>query len=187
VVYAGTVVGVHEEKRDAEAQAERMNAIPESELFDDVPVCSADLDDEEVTDEVTADLAQLHLTEIVTSRYAGFKREFGVPVRITVGAPRFWKTASQGQLEEVSELAPRERIFWREPMPSDGEMIPVYEQRLAKYATSIFAKLAAIARAHPGERLVLLCYEKPGESCHRWWFAAWAKRYGLSIPELEVT
>jgi hypothetical protein len=187
VVYGGHVVGVHERKRDAQAQAERMNAIPPEELDDEDPPCEWSDEVDVVAVDLTADLAQLHATPMFTSRYAGFRKEFGVPVRITVGAPKYWKPSVQGQLEEVRELAPRERFFWQNPEPPVADQIPVYERRLATHVETIIAQLAAISRRHPGRPLVLLCYENVGrgEVCHRTWFADWIKRYGIRMSELQ--
>jgi hypothetical protein len=136
--------------------------------------------------ELMGDLELLARTPIVTSRYAGFKPEYGVPVRITVGTPRYWKSSVNGELESVLALAPYERIFWSDTA-TDEEMIPVYHQRLERKIGSIVKGLAAIARGHPGRRLVLLCYEDvEKDACHRRWFADWFEsHFDIPVPELD--
>jgi hypothetical protein len=146
------------------------------------------IDREQMAFELMDDLELLHQTSIVTSRYSSFRPEQGVPVRITVGSPRYWRTDRHGELESVLALAPYERIFWSDTA-TDDEMIPVYAARCERKIGSIVKGLAAIARKYPGRRLVLLCYEDLDKaSCHRRWFAEWFEmHFDIQVPELSLT
>jgi hypothetical protein len=133
---------------------------------------------------IVEDLAVIAEAGVVTSRYQSWRPEFGVPVRITVGEPKFWRS---GVLEDVPELAPWERATWY--LPTVAERRAVYEKRLARYGDEAIAKLAEIAQRHSGRRLVLLCFEdvNAGEECHRRWCAEWfEQRHGLVVPELPA-
>ena len=102
-----------------------------------------------------------------------------------MGYPRFWR---HGPLVFVRELAPF-GIFGKGLGPDEARRR--YLDRLDAHAETIVAELAALARVHPGETLVLLCFEKrahAGETCHRRWAAEWfADRYGIAVPELPPT
>jgi hypothetical protein len=63
-------------------------------------------------------------------------------------------------------------------------------RRLDTHAETIVEHLAAIGRRHPGEQLVVLCFENvdAGADCHRRWLAEWLEeRYGVVVPELEAS
>ena len=132
------------------------------------------------------DLDLIARAGLVTSRYAGFELRYGVPVRISIGEPRFWRL---GPLEFVRELCPWERASW--DRPTEPERRAVYEQRLERHADPVVARLAQIARVHGGgHQLVLLCFEDvwAGQECHRRWFAEWFEaRYGVVVPELGLS
>jgi hypothetical protein len=119
---------------------------------------------------------------LATSRYASFRPGFGLPVQISVGAPKFWRRSApaDGRL-----LAPWGLL---DPdMPTD-ECQRRYRQRLDAKSERIVALLARLARRH-GQRLVLLCFEDvwAGQVCHRRWFAEWfEQRHGIVLPELEA-
>ncbi len=99
-----------------------------------------------------------------------------------MGAPRFWRGPP---LEFVPKLAPYGLLH----LEGDDFRVP-YRQRLDRHALRIVASLADVARRHPGQRLVLCCYEDvwAGQHCHRTDFAAWAEeRFGLVVPELPAS
>ncbi len=126
--------------------------------------------------------------KLATSRYQAWQpvwSEWAVPIRITVGHPRFVRYP----LERALALAPWE-LFSRggryEPRPEDVELL-LYNRRMEQHAAEILQELAAVAAKHPGKVGVLMCYEDvyKGEVCHRRWAADWfAARYGWNIPEL---
>lgn len=108
---------------------------------------------------------------LFTSRYQEYQPSQGVPVRITLGAPRFklpYKLA-----HSVRELAPR-RDYFSKPLP---EFTTAYRADLDRLGAARVAQLLeAIAEEEGDHRLVLLCFEdltKPAEWCHRRVFASW--------------
>jgi hypothetical protein len=127
------------------------------------------------------DLDVIAQAGVCTARYQSWRPEDGVPVRITVGAPKFWWGA---KLADGRVLAPWGLMDLS--IPTD-ECRQRYVARLDARADRVVAKLAQIARQHPGERLVLCCFEDvaAGEECHRRWAAEWFEaRYGIVVPEL---
>jgi hypothetical protein len=127
------------------------------------------------------DLELLAENRLVTGRYKTFRPSDGVPIRTTVGAPKYWKGGPLIQLREITPYG----VF--------GEVLDhaaaeeAYRQRLDRYAEIIVAGLSEVARQHPGQALCLLCFEDvhAGQVCHRRWFADWfEERYGIEVPEL---
>jgi hypothetical protein len=124
------------------------------------------------------------MVDLATGRYQTFRPELGVPVRTTVGTPRF---PLRYELDEfVRQLAPW-GLFGKEL--SDDEFTVLYRERLEKIGVDVLrAEFEAIAARNDGKRLVLLCFEDvlAGQPCHRRTFAAWwAERTGQVVPELE--
>jgi hypothetical protein len=127
------------------------------------------------------DLRVIRSSGLVTTRYASWKPGLGVPIRTTVGAPRFWR---HGPLVFVKELAPF-GIFG-EDLPADVARRR-YRERLEAKTEQFVPALADIARRHPGERQCVLCFEdvQAGQTCHRRWFAEWfEEQFGIGVPEL---
>ncbi|MFE7277238.1 hypothetical protein [Streptomyces sp. NPDC057623] len=121
---------------------------------------------------------------LFTNRYQEFKPPQGVPVRITLGAPRFKLPYSL--THSVRELAPR-RDYLSEPEPA---FTTAYRADLDQLGPErIAARLRQITEAERDHRLVLLCFEdlaKPGLWCHRRMFAAWWKEVtGDEVRELS--
>lgn len=122
---------------------------------------------------------------LVTTRYKTYQPGDGVPVRTTVGAPRFWRW---GDLAFVSEIAPY-GVFRNPRLHSTEAQRMAYADRLTTHQQMLIAKLADLAREHPDQTLCILCYEDvhAGEECHRRWFADWMEtRFGILIPEVEA-
>jgi hypothetical protein len=120
---------------------------------------------------------------IVTGRYQAWRPEHGVPVRTTVGRPRFWRGP---QLVDGRVLAPYGLLG---KGLSDAECRERYWARLDDRADLVVQGLADIVRQHPGQTLVLCCFEDvtKGQECHRRWFATWAeRRLGIVVPEVAV-
>ncbi|MEU2206243.1 DUF488 family protein [Streptomyces hygroscopicus] len=110
---------------------------------------------------------------LFTNRYQAYQPPQGVPVRITLGAPR---SRLAYQLRHVvRELAPRKEYFSK-PLP---EFTSAYRADLDRLgATWIAARLQEIAETEKEHRLVLLCFEDltdPAQWCHRRIFAKWWK------------
>lgn len=125
---------------------------------------------------------------IVTGRYQDWTAEDGVPVRTTVGYPRFWKGPSRGgpALQYVKEIAPF-GVFKNDELDQDEKRM-LYRQRLEENKELIVDRLGGLAAENPDTRLGLLCYENvaAGEVCHRRWFADWYEgRFGIAVPEFD--
>jgi len=120
------------------------------------------------------------------SNYQGIAESELIPVRITLGHPRWQLPYQLGGI--VKELAPTRELF---KVRDDDE----FDRRFCQHLDSIgletiAAKLTDVFVAHPGtDGLVLLCYEDlrvHGErSCHRRTFARWWEaKTGRPCPEL---
>lgn len=110
---------------------------------------------------------------LFTNRYQEYREAQGVPVRITLGAPRFrlpYKIAGS-----VPELAPR-REYFSKPLPA---FTTAYRADLDRVGAARIAELLqGIADRARDHRLVLLCFEDladPTLWCHRRIFATWWK------------
>lgn len=125
------------------------------------------------------------MVELATCRYADFDDRCGVPVRISVGAPRF--PLGYRLEEHIPELCPA--WSWLKLKPDDydrrffGKLEKVGVERLRGIFTSM-------SERHMGRRLVLLCYEEvlgKGQTCHRRGFAEWwYEQTGEEIREIDV-
>jgi hypothetical protein len=120
--------------------------------------------------------------ELYTSRWAN--RELAhldvVPVGISRGVPR-WRTPYRYKLLRL--LAPsREAFGISEPQ----EFERAYRAGLEKIGLEgIVSELWRISEEHGGRPLVMLCWERPGEFCHRRVLADWIeKNVGVEVPEL---
>ncbi|MEU4891001.1 hypothetical protein AB0B12_04605 [Streptomyces sp. NPDC044780] len=121
---------------------------------------------------------------LFTNRYQNFCPPQGVPVRITLGAPRF--RTPYPLTHAVRELAPR-REYFAKPLP---EFTAAYRSDLDRLgATWVAARLQEIVEAEKEHRLVLLCFEDltdPTQWCHRRIFATWWKDVtGDEVRELS--
>ncbi|GAA1919607.1 DUF488 family protein [Streptantibioticus ferralitis] len=120
---------------------------------------------------------------LFTNRYQEFVPAQGVPVRITLGAPRF--RLPYQLTYSVRELAPRREYFTK----SLAEFTTAYRADLDRLgAARIASLLKEIARKEGDHRLVLLCFEDLSDAklwCHRRIFAAWWKDVtGDAVREL---
>lgn len=124
--------------------------------------------------------------EIATQCYRDFRPEFGVPVRITRGNPRF-KLGYEIR-ERVMALAPSRDIFKAGLSPEEFD--EAYREEIeAVGLAAINSKLQEISQRNGHKRLVLLCFEKvlDGEFCHRRVFARWwYEQTGVAVPELAI-
>ncbi len=120
--------------------------------------------------------------ELATSSYRQFGPGMGVPVRITLGKPRFRLSYSY---EEIRLLAPTPRIF----RLGGGDFDHEYRKHLEKIGVERLETIFEdVAGRHDSGRLILLCFENvlAGESCHRRSFARWwEEQTGEAIPELN--
>lgn len=132
------------------------------------------------------DIKTITKTKLVTARYQDFKPDLGIPVRSSVGAPRFWRF---GPLAHSRATTPY-GVFRNDDLRTLQAQHIAYHARLDELGDEVVTELADIARDHPGEGpLVLLCYENvhAGGDCHRRWFAEWFEdHYGIVVPEADV-
>jgi hypothetical protein len=129
------------------------------------------------------DLELLATAPPVTGRYQSWKPGDGVPVRSTVGYPRFWR---HGPLWHATEITPY-GVFGK-GLDNDTARA-AYRRRLDRHAGAILASLGEITRTHRGQRVVVLCFEDvhAGQVCHRRWFAEWfEEHYGIAVAELPA-
>ena len=103
-----------------------------------------------------------------------------VKVRITLGRPRF---RLGYKLVEMPELAPDGWMFHLE----GDEFRKKYRQKLCDIGIQwLKSRFEQIRRSENRDELVLLCFEKPGEHCHRHDFAQWwEEKTGQKVEELE--
>lgn len=116
--------------------------------------------------------------KLATCAYTQFQPEAGVPVRVTVGKPRF--RLAYPLTHTISELAPDAYTLKWEDQP---RFQLHYTRKLAALGVDrIRELLAGVAAAEgldpdaPDTTLVLLCFEnlaRPGMWCHRSMFAQW--------------
>ena len=129
-----------------------------------------------------AEVEAIVRVELATNSYRQFKPRMGVPVRITLGKPRFRLSYSY---EEIRLLAPTPRIFRLGSDDFEHEYREHLEKIGFEWLQAIFEEVAG---RHEGSRLVLLCFENvlAGESCHCRTFARWwEEQSGQAIPELN--
>jgi hypothetical protein len=125
------------------------------------------------------------LPPLATSRYQSWPPGHGIPIRTSLGYPRFWR---HGPLAYVRELAPA-GVFRNPAYTTEAAMSEAYTERLDALSDEIVEALVALGGEHPGETLTLLCFEDvlAGQSCHRRWAAAWfERRHGVAVPELPA-
>jgi hypothetical protein len=134
-----------------------------------------------INSEMAGDLEVVVAAPLVTGRYRTWEPGDGVPIRTTVGSPKFWKG---GPLIDLRDVAPY-GVFGQ---VADADAArEAYRQRIEQRAPRIVATLAALAHQHENQALVLLCFEDvhAGQVCHRRWFAEWfEERFGIEVPEL---
>jgi hypothetical protein len=127
------------------------------------------------------------MPKIATCSYSEFQPTMGVPVRFTVGHPR-WKLGYQ--LAGHAKLITPTRAMLS--LPLDAYTLSYRRVLDAAGVDAIRNELATIAG--PAGRVVLLCYERLNERdkatnepkwCHRSIFSRWIEeRTGEQVPEL---
>jgi hypothetical protein len=129
------------------------------------------------------DLELIATAPVVTTRYSFWKPEHGVPIRTSVGAPKWWAGPALVQVRSLTPFG----IFGRDDLDAD-EARALYRERLDHYAERVVSDLADLARQHPGKALVVMCFEdltRPDTYCHRGWLAKWFEEtYRIQVTEL---
>lgn len=120
--------------------------------------------------------------EIYTGYFAKAKK---YPDAITqVSIARYAPKEYRGY--EYKELAPTEKILHDYKKTQDvADYINSFNQQilLKKNADDVVSDL--IALTHEAEKIVLLCYEKPENFCHRHIVAEWLTQAGYPVVELD--
>lgn len=114
-----------------------------------------------------------------TSYYANVKRlpREVVPISIAGKAPDGWKGL------EYKKLAPKWWFFkeWKENHDNDYYIRNFNKEVLDKLnPNAIWKELRELSN---GGSFALICYEKPGDFCHRHLVADWLKKNGYEIEE----
>ena len=116
--------------------------------------------------------------DIATCSYAGFREEYGVPIRTSVGPHPAYR-----DVEHIGALTPY-GIFGVMADQPVAEQRAAYWSRLHRFAASIDRRLDQLTDQH-AVTLVLLCWCRDSRTCHRGWAADWfAEHHGLTVPEL---
>lgn len=122
-------------------------------------------------------------TRLATCSYAEYRPDMGVPVRISLGRPKFMSIPSNAV---CPELQPRGWYFHA----SDDDFLAAYDAQLSRYGTERLQDRFDAIAAEFGQPLVLLCFESlaSGEWCHRTHFRQfWLRQTGQDIPELGAS
>ncbi|QBF46392.1 hypothetical protein [Janibacter limosus] len=117
---------------------------------------------------------------LATCSYSQFTPDMGVAVGTSIGKhPRF------REAEQCDPLKP-----WTVFRKMDDQPLTVQRARYWRQLDDTEARVAAalqdLTARHPGQRLVLMCWEvlDGTNECHRRWAADWLARRGLTVPEL---
>lgn len=121
--------------------------------------------------------------KIYTSYYGNMRKldRAGIlPISISVGIPR-WFTGSR-----LPYLAPTRKML--DPSMPEEEYIKKYNEILSRVSIKTLREdISIIARGEDVD-IALLCWEKPGDFCHRHLFADWLKeKTGYEIKEFGVS
>ena len=114
------------------------------------------------------------------SQAVGAGNEGVMPVRISVGAPRFWPQA---------RVFPAAKLITPHGLRklTGAEFTAAYLAKLERAGVDeVRAELADIYAAY-GKPLVLLCFEPDRADCHRGVFAEWwEQQAGDAVPEADL-
>jgi len=122
------------------------------------------------------------MTLLMTSSYTKHRAEDGVAIATSIGQPKWPLPYSLDH--EIRDLMPF-GLFGRD-LPWN-EFEAGYRARLDGIGVErLRRQFDAIAARHPGQPLVLLCWEKSREPCHRSVFGAWwREQTGQDVHEVE--
>jgi hypothetical protein len=113
----------------------------------------------------------------VADRHADGDRSM-VPVRISLGTPKFWPLAAS--VPYVHELAPAGLLG----LPAD-EFTVRYVDRLARIGAERIARRLDAIHADYCRPLILCCFEADPRDCHRATAARWLEDRGFGpVPEV---
>lgn len=107
-----------------------------------------------------------------------------VLVRISLGKPKWLAPRIASEFPYIPELAPAGGFNIKDA----AEFRNFYWERLDRFGVErIEQKFAELLARSEGRPLVLLCYERKREDCHRYDFAVWWERQtGERVPEFDA-
>ncbi len=115
---------------------------------------------------------------VIYTSYYGNYRNFGnlFPISIALYPSRYFR------YDKLAELAPTKEILSLKDNPHLYTMR--YKIMLSKLdARKIYNKIESLSK---GKDVVLLCYEKPPQFCHRHLVAQWLdEQLGVGVKELK--
>ena len=112
----------------------------------------------------------LLMSKVYTSYYGSRKLGDRYKVQISTSAPSYYKVDAVMK-EAAPDWSTVSRI--KNHQIDEAQYKIEYLQKLWKNKDLILAKLASLIREAGGKDVVLLCYEKPSDFCHRHLFMEW--------------
>lgn len=110
-----------------------------------------------------------------------------IPIAICGGIPNWYKGLW------YKKLAPKWSFFneWKNGTEHKGDndyyICHFNNEVLDKLSVSLVVEdLQKIANTKDTDKIILLCYEKPGDFCHRHLVADWLTKNGLKTIELKI-
>jgi uncharacterized protein YeaO (DUF488 family) len=110
-----------------------------------------------------------------------------IPIAICGGIPNWYKGLW------YKKLAPKWSFFneWKNGAEHKGDndyyIYHFNNEVLDKLSVSLVVEdLQKIANTKDTDKIILLCYEKPGDFCHRHLVADWLTKNGLKTIELKI-
>ena len=104
------------------------------------------------------------------------------PIAICGKSPEWYKGI------QYKKLAPKWSFFsiWKETHDNDYYIQHFNEEVLSPInADDIIHELYSLAGKNQDENIVLICYEKPGDFCHRHLVAEWLTSHGYPTEEYK--
>ena len=120
---------------------------------------------------------------IFTSYFAKLKNlpDNAIPVSICGKAPDWYKGC------QYKKLAPKYSFFskWKETHDDDYYIQHFYEEILNTLnANEVIKEIYSLIQDKDKD-IILICYEKPGDFCHRHLVAEWLTEYGYPTEEYK--
>jgi hypothetical protein len=116
---------------------------------------------------------------LATASYSAWRPWMGVPVGTSIGSPKWWTGPT---IQDGRSMAPWGRLF---DIEDAAEFRTAYRARLHRRQYVIFRQLDELADAYPGVPLILMCFERRPEDCHRSVLAGWLdEMLDVYVPEV---
>ena len=104
-----------------------------------------------------------------------------IPISICAKAPEWYKGI------QFKGLAPKYGFFskWKQTHDNDYYIRHYYNEVLWGYDPHNLVKFLEAYRPDPTYHIALVCYEKPGNFCHRHLVAEWLRNHNIFCKEYE--